>query len=190
MKSIFFLVSGMEQYADAYDYHMNFFETHGAFSTAFIIAAIVALLLAAIYYFGFCMSRKTIGMANVPVWIVCLLLTGVLTFTTTSLVLIGSDSEDGDETALTYQHSFYRNMEDYYIEISEDAPATEQEQMMNEKNDIVDRLNMGEDVALMFNINSTIYAIIFFYIFSLLMKGFTTNGLAIPHLWPHGRSRK
>ncbi|MBP5547868.1 MAG: hypothetical protein J6X58_03115 [Bacteroidales bacterium] len=185
MKSIFFLVGGMEQYADDYGFHENFFETSGGFTTALIIAAAFAVICAIIYYFGLCMSRKTIKCATLPVWITILVLSGALTFVTTNTILIGSDDEEGSETSLTYAHSFYRNLEDYYIEISEEAPETEQEAMMECKNQIVEQLNQGEDVALMFNLNAAIYALIFFYIVSLIIKGISVNGRAIPHLWPH-----
>lgn len=190
MKSIFFLVGGMEQYADEYGYHENFFETSGGFTTALIIAAAFAVICAIIYYLGLCNSRKTSSCANLPVWLIALLLSGALTFVTTNTILIGSDDEEGSETSLTYAHSFYRNLEDYYIEISVDAPETEQEAMMECKNNIVEQLNQGEDVALMFNLNSTIYALLIFYILSIILKGFTSQGMAIPHLWPHGRKNK
>lgn len=189
MKSFFFLVGGMDQYADDYGYHEHFFETIGGFGTALIIAAVFAVVCAAIYYFTLCMSKNTIKCATLPIWIIALVVSGALTFATTSLVLIGNDNEEGDEAALTYAHSFYRDLEDYYIEISEEAPEPEQAMMMKAKNQIIEQLNQSEDVALRFNLNATIYALLFFYIASIIMKGFSVNGIAIPLLWPNGRKK-
>ena len=186
MKSLFFLVSGMEQYADNYGYHEHFFETHGAFLSALIIALIVAVGFAAIYYFGLCMSHKTIKCATIPVWLVGLILTGLVSFLIAGFVLIGQDNPDGT-SKLTYNYSFYRDLDDYYIELSENAPDAEKIAMNGEKNDIIFALEEGNDVTLMFGLNTALWSVLAFYIFSLLMKGFSTNGMAIPHLWPHGR---
>lgn len=191
MKSIFFLVSSMPQYGDEYGYHAHFFEGSG-FMTAFIIAMVVAVVCAAIYYFGLCMKVKTISAATLPVWLVGLALSALIPFFLADQILIGhniGDDNEADETAITYAHSFYRDLEYYYIDISEDAPVSEQEQMMSVKDEIVENLNQGDDVALMFSLNTLIWSVIAYYLFSLLMKGFSINGLAIPHLWPHGRKR-
>lgn len=189
MKSLFFLVGGMEQYADNYGYHEHFFETHGAFLSAFIIAAVVAVIFAAIYYFGLCMSHKTISCATMPVWAVALILSGVVSFLIAGQILIGHDNPDGT-SKITYDHSFYKDLDDYYIELAEEAPDAEKETMNGEKNDIIAALEDGEDVALMFNLNTGLWSLLAFYLISLLMKGFSTNGMAIPHLWPHGRKER
>ena len=189
MKSLFFLVSGMEQYADNYDYHLHFFETQGAFMSALIIAVVVALIFAAIYYFGLCMSHKTISCATIPVWAVAFVLSGAISFLIAGQVLIGHDNPEGT-SKITYDHSFYKDLDDYYIELAEDAPDAEKAAMNAEKNDIITALEEGEDVALMFNLNTGLWSLLAFYVFSLLLKGFSTNGMAIPHLWPHGRKNR
>lgn len=202
MKNVFFLVSGMSQYKDSFGYHANFFETNGAFAIALIAALIMAVVCAAIFYYGFCMSSKTFKVATLPTWIVTLIVAGACTFLFTSQALIGhdggslSDDEDMEEVdasevdegnASSKIHNFYVDMENYFNIKSQEEDITEEEinELMEEKENIKEALNQGEDVALMFNLNATIYALIFFYIISIIMKGFTVNGVCIPHKWPH-----
>ena len=202
MKSIFFLVSGMSQYKDSFGYHANFFETNGAFTIAFVAALIIAFVCAAIFYFGFCMSGKTFKAATLPTWIITLIVACACTFLFTSQVLIGHDSssfsDDEEEVeddvagidegnANSIFHNFYLDMENYYNIKSQEDDITEEEinELMDEKETIKEALNQGEDVALMFNLNATLFALIFFYIISIIMKGFTVNGVCIPHKWPH-----
>lgn len=189
MAKLFFLVSTATAYADDYGYHDHFFMGSG-FTNALIIAIIFAVLATVIFYFGLCMSHKTISAATLPVWLVALVAAGVLSFVVTDLILIGSNPEEGaDEESIGYKHSFYNDMEDYYIELQEGAPATEKKAMLQAKNDIMLNLDQGDDVALRFGLNTAIISIMLFYLFSILFKGFTVNGGAIPHLWPHGRKK-
>lgn len=182
METMFFLVSQAEQYLDAYGYHEHFFLTSGGFATALGIAAGVALLMALIFYFGLCMSHKTIGAAILPTWGVFLLAAGAVSFVVTNSVLIGSNDPD----AANYESSFYYDMEEYYLEIQEGVPATEKDAMNKAKNEIIEYLNQGDDVANKFNLNTAIWSMFFFYVFSIVIKGFSVNGVAIPHLKPHG----
>ena len=167
MEILFKLVSSAEAYADDYGFHIHFFEETGGFTTALIIAFAVAAVCAVIYYFGLCMSHKTINAATLPVWIV-----------------IGSEPEEDSEITA---NNFYADLESYYIDLSEGAPKTEAEEMNRVKNEIIENLNQGDDVALMLGLNTAIWSIIFFYILSVALKGFTTTGVAIPHLPPHSR---
>lgn len=183
MEILFKLVSSAEAYADSYGYHVHFFEESGGFTTAFIIAIVVAAVCAAIFYFGLCMSHKTIKMASLPVWCLFLVLSLGATYIVTDQVVIGTDSEDAEASA----SNFYGDMEDYYLEIQQGAPQTEQEAMNQEKNDIIENLNQGEDVGLMLGLNTIIWNLVFFLFISIIIKGFTTNGGHVPCLWPHGR---
>ena len=176
----------MEAYADDYGYHVNFFEESGGFLTAFIIAIVVAALCAAIFYFGLCMSHKTIRMASLPVWCVFLLISVGVTFVAANQIVIGSESEDESEVV---DSNFYGNLENHYTEMANEpgVPQTEQEAMRNVKNAIIENLNQGEDVGVMLCLNTLVWNIFFFYIISVCIKGFSTGGAHVPHLWPHGR---
>ena len=69
------------------------------------------------------------------------------------------------------------------------ADQTDDEQqlqeVLDEKTEISDNLDAGGDVRLPFDLGCVIYAILFFYITSILIKGMTRNGAAIPHKWPN-----
>lgn len=184
MEILFKLVSSMEEYADAYGYHAHFFEEAGGFTTALLIALGVAAVCAAIYYFGFCMSHKTVNAATLPVWIVFLVLAGGISFLGSDVVVIGSEPEEDSEITA---NNFYADLESYYLEISDGAPKTEAEEMNKAKNEIIEMLNQGDDVGLMLGLNTALWSLIFFYVFSVVLKGFTSTGVAIPHLAPHSR---
>lgn len=184
MEILFKLVSSAEAYADDYGFHVHFFEEAGGFTTALIIALAVAAICAVIYYFGLCMSHKTINAATLPVWIVFLLLTAGISFVVSDQVVIGNEPDDDSEITAS---NFYADLESYYIDLSDGAPKTEAEEMNKVKNEIIENLNQGDDVNLMLGLNTAIWAVLFFYILSVALKGFTTTGVAIPHLPPHSR---
>lgn len=184
MEILFKLVSSAEAYADDYGFHSHFFEESGGFTTALIIAIAVAAVCAVIYYFGLSMSHKTINAATLPVWIVFLLLSAGISFVASEQIVIGSETEeDSDLTA----SNFYADLESYCIDLCDGAPKTEAEEINRAKNEIIENLNQGDDVALMLGLNTAIWSLIFFYLLSIVFKGFSVNGGAIPHLWPHGR---
>lgn len=184
MDILFKLVSSAAAYADDYSYHAHFFEEAGGFTTALIIAIVAAAVCAVIYYFGFCMSHKTINAATLPVWIVFLLISAGVSFVAADQVVIGSELEEDSEVAA---NNFYADLESHYLDISIGAPTTEAEEMNAVKNDIIERLNQGDDVAFVLGLNTAIWALVFFYLLSIILKGFTTTGVAIPHLKPHSR---
>jgi len=184
MEILFKLVSSAEAYADEYGFHAHFFESAGGFTTAFLITLAVAAVCCIIYYFGLCMSNKTIQAATLPVWIVFLLLSAGISFVATDMIVIGSEVEEDSEATSS---NFYADLDSYYIDLASDAPKTEAEAMNEAKNDIIQALDQGDDVALMLGLNSAILAVVFFYILSIILKGFTTTGVAIPHLKPHSR---
>ena len=175
---VYFFVTSSEKYGDDYDYHKHFFEG-GAFGTGLGIAAGIALLLVVIYYYV--IARKHHSSLFLE-WCCLILVSGVLTFFATDSVLIGSD----DESSATYDTSFYYDLENNYTEMTQDensVPATEMQEMNNAKNDIIEDLNQGEDVALAFNLSSAIWSMLFFYLFSLIAKVYHPgrNARDIPH---------
>lgn len=189
MEILFKLVSSMEEYADDYGYHAHFFEEAGGFTTALLIALGVAAVCAAIYYFGFCMSHKTVNAATLPVWIVFLVLAGGISFLGSDVVVVGSSSDGDSESVFD---GFYADLDSYYLELvnpdgGQAPPKMQQEEMNREKNNIINHLDQGDDVGLMLCLNTALWSLIFFYIFSVILKGFTTTGVAIPHLAPHSR---
>ena len=184
MEILFKFVSSAGVYADEYGYHAHFFEESGGFAIALAIAGGAALICALVFYFGLCTSLKTIRSASLPVWIVFLILSAGVSFVAADQVLIGSEPEDDSEVVSS---NFYADMEDYYLEMADEAPTSEQEKMNKAKNEIIEQLNQGDDVAMMLGLNTAIWSGVFFYILSILLKGFSVNGVAIPHLWPHGR---
>lgn len=185
MDKLFFFVTNSQAWKDTREFHENFFLAHNAFLYGFLVAVFVALILAVAFYLGCCNKRDDDSMANTGVWAGFLLVTGVVVFLTANLVFIGK-SNVRDAQSFFYKYSFYKANTDFIIEKTRD---NQNEQQVNEyttaRQKIENDLNDGKDVRYSYSFGCTIYSLIFFYIFSILIKGFTYLGLAIPHPWPH-----
>lgn len=184
MEKIFFFVSNSKAWKETAKFHENFFLDHNAFLYGLIIAIVVALVMAAIFYFGCCNSKKSNAQANMGVWAGFLIVTGVLVFLAADFSLIGKSGTKNTKSVF-YKYSFYNANEKYLVlKTRNNQNQLECQQYQQDKDKIETELNRGGDVRYSFSIGCAVYSLIFFYIFSLLMKGFTYQGVAIPHLWP------
>lgn len=189
-EQVFKFVSTHEAYPDDFEYHVNYFVTEGGFAFALGMAILVALAAAILFYFGLCMKRQTIHLASLPVWGVMLILVAAVSFLIADKVFIGQpldDEKNITEESLVYRYSFCKANDIYYGEIQEGADSTNQQSMMETKDQIEEQLAEGTDVALAYSLTTAFWAIFFFWLFSCFLKGFSVNGIAIPHLWPHNR---
>ena len=185
MDKLFFFVTNSQAWKDTREFHENFFLAHSAFMYGFLVAIIVALVLALVFYFGCCNKRNDDSMANTGVWAGFLLVTGVFVFLVANFVFIGK-SNVNDSQSMFYKQSFYKANTELVIEKTR---GNQNEQQVTEyttaRSKIENDLNNGKDVRYSYSIGCCVYSLLFFYIFSLLIKGFTYLGSAIPHPWPH-----
>lgn len=80
----------------------------------------------------------------------------------------------------------YEMNTEFVIEKTRDNQNQQQvDEYTTARQKIENDLNNGKDVRYSYSIGCTIYALLFFYFFSILLKGFTYLGIAIPHPWPH-----
>lgn len=185
MDKLFFFVTNSQAWKDTREFHENFFLAHGAFMDGFLVAIGVALVLALVFYFGCCNKRDNDSMANLGVWAGFLVVTGFFVFLTANFVFIGKSNVKNPQS-LFYKHSFYKANAEFVIEKTRD---NQNEQQVSEyttaRQNIENDLNKGRDVRYPYSTGCCVYSLLFFYIFSLLLKGFTYLGIAIPHPWPH-----
>lgn len=185
MDKLFFFVTNSQAWKDTREFHENFFVTHNAFMYGVLTAIIVALVLALVFYFGCCNKRNDDSMANTGVWAGFLLVTGLLVFLTANFAFIGK-SNVADSQSIFYKHSFYKANSEFVIEKTRDNQNQQQvDEYTTARQKIETDLNNGKDVRYSYSLGCTVYSLLFFYIFSLLFKGFTYQGIAIPHPWPH-----
>lgn len=180
---IYFLVSSLEEYNDAYGFHNQYFVEEKGFLFAFLIALFVAVVIAAFFYLFICNVFNRLS--KFYVWVIALFLTVGATLLLTSKVIVGGEDENtGDYTG------FYYSLEDHAGNKREEfAQNQEAQKMVNQEYDQImqDLAGSGEEeykVIDMLYLTNTILTIFFFILISMLIKGTTKYGIAIPCVWP------
>lgn len=192
MKFFYFLVSW--DAGNSAKLHKFFFEQGDGFLYGLLLAIISALVFALIYYFVLGRSVKTAKMGN---WWICGVLALVVTFCVSDFILIGQQptkkeyaKAKGLDSKPTYKYSFYRSMDKAVKPgkgtlIKSDMLQDEKEQLVKEKDKIATNLNKGKDVRYPYSINTTIWCAIFFFLFSMVLKGFSEAAKTKPIKWPY-----
>lgn len=179
MDFFYYLVTNSKDWETIF--HKNYFSDGVGFTWGVIGALAIAALCAIIFYFGCCNSKNTCKLANLSVWAIFLVVAGALGYFYADTVLIG----DANPKSTFYAHSFYKANEDCYIAaIKAGKTDTELHDMAQKKDQIKSNLKNGKDVRFEFDITTAVLAILFFFVFSLVVKRFTVNGKAIPFLKP------
>lgn len=184
MDKIFFFVTSANAYKDAYQFHKNFFVDEGAFTIGLVLALIVGVVAALVFYFGCCNSKKTIKNANSGTWVVFLIVAGLVTSLIANFMIIGAPKVK-DSTSLFRSNSFYVANEKYYKErVNKISDSEAVKPILEVKNKIERDLNDGKDVRMSYSVGCGVYSLIFFLIVSFVVKGFTLHGAVIPCKWP------
>ena len=183
MEIFYFLVTGSKAWTN--NFHENFFNEQGGFMLGFLGALFIGTILAGIFYFGLCNSKKSAQYANINIWLVAMLLSAIVSYFFADLVVIG-DSKTTDKDSLFRKYSFYQANEVYYIIESRKpgASPTYEKDLFAKKDDIKGKLDKGKDVRFDFDITTAVLAILFFFIVSIIVKRFTINGKGIPFIKP------
>lgn len=180
MDFIYFLVTSNKAWENYSKFHENFFNEENGFLMGFIGALVIALIFAAIFYFGFCNSKNTNKYATHWLWAIFLALGGVTAFFYSDLVVIG-DAENAkkgrERVGLFYDYSFYRANNDY---MSNEVDHVNKVSYENAKNAIESDLDKGKGVRFDYNITTTVLALVWFFLISLIIKRFTIGGKCIP----------
>ena len=189
MDKLFFFVTSSEAWkSDTSHFHDNFFVTNGGFTSGLIAALVVAIACAMAFYFGCANNKRSVKYASTGVWAGFMAGAFGITFLIASLVFIGKSSSTSPSSPL-YKFSFYKANTEYLIKQTSNNPNQQLVQKLNtDKQTIQSNLDKNKDVRMPYSFSCAVYALLFFYLISLCIKGFTISGIAIPHLWPNKKS--
>lgn len=185
MEKLFFFVTNSDAWKSTRNFHENFFVNNQGFFYGIVLGLVVAAIMAAIFYFGLCNNKRESASASIPVWGGFLAGTAVIVLLVANFVIIGKPGTT-DINSIFYKNSFYKANNEYVIKQTKNTPNQQfVTAYNNDMRTINENLDKGKDVRYAYDLGCAVYSILFFYLISLLIKGFTINGLAIPHLWPH-----
>lgn len=172
MKFLYFLVTDCPSYNDdlgAYDFYFS----NGGFTAAFLVALGVAGIAAIIYY-GWC--KASFSFAKIGTWIATMIVAAVASFFITGLATGYSKDPDADTgIRQAVELKYQENVDAMTMDITE---------LDNARDNMHQALDGGifhNNVIFRLCITNLVLTIILFYLISLLINGFSTNGVNIPH---------
>jgi hypothetical protein len=175
------LLNGTEENPDFVDYYNAYFADTPVCSTIFWTALAIAVVVGALYYFGVC--NYVFKLAKRWVWFCVLALVFIVTFFTTMPLIVGHDAEEPNEstgiffTAHEKEAALFEATEDKKMQEEIQVTADNfREQFMAKEDSII----MEETLPYEMSLVNAIFAMIFFFVFSIFVKRFTTHGAAVP----------
>ena len=158
------------------EYFHDYFVETAVCTNVFIVGVVSALVIALIYYFIIC--NKSFTLAKRYFWAITVLVTFLTSLVISYSVIMGVDSGDPEEcTGIFY--SSYRTQE----RLIENANGNDERitEINVEADNFRDALRSGEELLPMeIALVNAFYSILFYLLFSLLFKKYTTHGKAIP----------
>lgn len=174
MDIFYFLVTSFssEAYKDQYGFHSAYFADGSGYLTGFLLSLGIGVFLALCFYFGLCNGKSAKPATRINWW-VTLFLVAVITYFVCDMVVIGAAGQPGT--------GFYAFCQDYANNYVSEHVGNNQtvQACLLEYNTIIDNLNQGNDVALMFNLNNVFYSVLAFVLTSFGVKNLTKHGSQI-----------
>ncbi|MGN0222922.1 MAG: hypothetical protein ACI4AM_02725 [Muribaculaceae bacterium] len=179
MNELFYFVTNSDAWGnDLSGYHDNYFNTEGAFSELFIVALIMGVVVCAVFYFGFCNSVKSDKHATFGNWIICMVVAAIFGFVYSDFITVGSSHNDGTKSG------FYQANVDYYNAQAAGCDGQQSASLAKQMNDIETDLNNYDDVRLPLDFTAAFWAVVWYFLASILLKRFTIGGKTIPFTRP------
>lgn len=183
MEKLFF-ITNLDAWKHFPKFHENFFVANNACLYGLLVALGTALLLSLCFYFGCANNKRENSLATIPVWTGFLVATAIVVFLIANFCIIGK-SNTRDAGSMFYKYSFYKANTEYVIREKRNNPNEQLVTKLDNDKQIIDReLNEGKGVRYPFSIGCAMYAMLFFYVISVLVKSSSYQGQTIPHLWP------
>ena len=172
MDIFYFLVTSFEAYKDQYGFHSAYFADGSGFMIGLLLSLGIGVVMALCFYFGLCNGKSAKPATRINWW-VTLLLVAVITYFVCDMVVIGAAGQPGT--------GFYAFCQDYANNYVSEHVGNNQtvQACLLEYNTIIDNLNQGNDVALMFNLNNVFYSVLAFVLTSFGVKNLTKHGSQI-----------
>lgn len=173
MDFFYFLVTPLKAYNDQYGFHSAYFSDGPGFMNGFLISVVIGIALAFVFYFALC-NGKSVKPATRANWWIMFCVVAIITYFVGDIFVVGTAGQPGT--------GFYRFCQNYANNYVNEHYGNNQavQDCLLEFNRIIENLNQGKDVALMFNINNVIYSVLFYFLTSLGVKNFTKFGSQIP----------
>lgn len=166
-------------------FHDNFFNGQSGFLYGLLLAAIVAIVAAVIFYFGFCNSNKEVKYANKTSWAVGLVAAAIVAAVLGDIIIIGHDMNSVLVT------NFYDANEQYYMQqVSGSTDQNFIDELSSKKTQIANDLDKNNDVRIPFDATTGVWAAVLYFLVSLPIKGITIHGKVIPITWPSTNGTK
>lgn len=156
------------------NFYNDYFST-SVLSTVFFWGIGIALIIALVYYLGVC--NFSFKLAKRWSWLVVLLLTGIVCLFVSNSVMIGT--YDGDPEDSTGFFASIDSTREGLLALT--TTEDEVNQVNLDSGSLRDSVLEGnETIFAEISLMNALYSIIFFVLFSILFKRFSTHGKAIP----------
>jgi hypothetical protein len=183
MDKVYFFVSHLDEFTtDGWGFYSRYFVEGSGFLNSFLISLAIAAFMLIVFYGFIC--NKVFKLSNHITWLVFLICSVGITFFATSHFILGNH-----EGAPEDYTGFYGSLETTFLQISNQDGFQENpesvENLTMAKGEIIEGLKIGKsEVASSLCTGNSIFTLIWFFLFSVLVKGFTRYGIAIPFVWP------
>lgn len=175
MEKIYSLVSQCETWlnGDPNEFLHQFFIEESGFTHAFLIALLVAIVCAAVFYgwIGMAVNR----LSNLVVWLCTLLVDALATLVLTSVMLIGNN-----DAGTGIFHSISEKLPKVLETMGVDDAAG-RTMVNSQANELIDKLSNGCDVTSNLYITNVLLSILLFFIISICVKNMTTHATHVPY---------
>lgn len=161
-------------------FYEDYFTDTSVCTTIFITGLIIAAVWAAAFYFGIC--NFAFRFAKRSFWFIALGLLLVITFFATLPQIVGHDGGDADSSSGIYKTSYIT--EGLQLEPIDDLDARDEistnAREFRKQYSTEDSFLMRDKLPIEMSIVNAIYAMIIFFLVSIIIKRFSTHGDAIP----------
>lgn len=150
----------------------QYFIEESGFTHAFLIALVVAMMCAGVFYgwIGMAVNR----LSNLVTWLCTMLVDAIATFVLTRIMLVGSN-----DTGTGIFHSITEKLPKVLETMGVDDEIG-RAQVMSQANELIDKLTNGCDVTNSLYITNIVLTIILFFIISICVKNLTTHATHVP----------
>ena len=172
MDFLYFLVKGSGTYQpdqDPIGFLKNYFETNGAFTSAFVIALIVALVGLFIFYGIF--GMKVFKLAKRSVYWIMFAVVGVSTFALTQTMVVGSKAGQSG-----FFGSTQAKFEEYVLPLGDQ----EQQDALLQREEVENKMDGFCPAVSMLDLSNTCVSLLLYFGLSFGVKRFTTYAKIIP----------
>lgn len=158
------------------EYFYDYFVETAICINLFIIGVVSALVIALIYYFIIC--NKSFALAKRYFWTITVFVTFLTSLVISNSVIMGNDNGDPEESSGIYFKSY--ETEENLLDMAGDNTEVRID-ISNMAENYRESLRSGEELLPMeIAIVNAFYSILFYLLFSLIFKKYTTHGKAIP----------